>query len=310
MLVFRDNSVIPQSCFGSAIALGNFDGVHLGHQEVIRKAIFLAKQAGKPVGILTFEPHPRRVFKPDLPPLRIVSFSEKSRILQESGVDFIRVIHFTKKFAETTAEAFVKNILVGQLRVAHVVTGDDFVFGHNREGNVGYMQQMAASEGFSYTLCPQITVGGERCSSTRIRQLLALGKVDEVSLLLGRAYSITGIVRAGDKRGRELGYPTANVFPGRMFIPATGVYAVRVRVHDKLINGVANLGTRPTFAGNRVRLETHLFDWNKDIYREHIEVTFVKYLRAERKFDGIELLKAQIAEDCREAQMVLNSYKM
>jgi riboflavin kinase/FMN adenylyltransferase len=169
---------------------------------------------------------------------------------------------------------------------------------------------MAASEGFEYTICPQISVGGERCSSTLIRQLLEQSKVEEASTLLGRPYSITGIVRSGDKRGRELGFPTANLLPGRIFTPATGVYAVRVRVHGKLVNGVANLGMRPTFAGKRLRLETHLFDWNKDIYREHIEVIFVKHLRSEIKFEGIEGLKTQIAEDCRQAQIVLNSYKL
>lgn len=310
MFVLRDHSVVPKNCYGAVVALGNFDGLHLGHQEVIRKAIFSAQQAGKSSGILTFDPHPRRVFRPDLPPLRIVPFSEKSRILQESGVDFMRVIHFTKTFAQTTAEQFIKNILVDQLKVSHVVTGDDFIFGHNRQGNTVYLKEMAAELEFEYTICPQISVGDQRCSSTLIRERLAQGDVEAAAALLGRPYSITGIVRAGDKRGRELGFPTANIYPGRMFTPATGVYAVRARVQGKLVNGVANLGTRPTFAGNRLRLETHLFDWNGDIYRKHIEVILIKYLRQEKKFDGIESLKSQIAEDCRQAQIVLNSYKL
>jgi len=305
MLILRDKSLLPPECSGSVIALGNFDGLHLGHMQVIQAAIAQAKKTGKPSALLTFEPHPRRVFRPDLPPMRIMSLAEKGRILREMGVDFTRVIRFTRAFSQTTAEQFVKDILVKQLRISHLVTGDNFIFGHNRGGNAEYLEKMAKSEGFGYTKCPQFMIGGERCSSTRVRDLMQQGKVEEVATLLGRPYRITAIVRGGDKRGRTLGFPTANLLPGRIFTPANGVYAVRAIIRGEQVNGVANLGVRPTFDGKRLQLEVHLFDWNQDIYSEHMEVVFVKQLRGEKKFDGIDALKAQIAKDCETAQAIL-----
>lgn len=306
MLIVRDKSSLFTEFLGSVVALGNFDGLHLGHQSVISAALGIARQSGKPVSVLTFEPNPRRVFRPDLPILRIVPFSEKARLLKNMGVSAMRVIHFTKAFAQTTAEEFIDKILIDELKVSHVVTGDNFIFGHNRQGTVSFLQKQAATKNFGYSICPQVMVGIERCSSTRIRSLLTDGKVDDVSTILGRSYSITGIVRAGDKRGRTLGFPTVNIRPGRLFVPANGVYAVHVKVRGMLIKGVANLGIRPTFnEDNRLLLEVHLFDWDKEIYGEHIEVIFKKYIRPEMKFDGLEALKIQIADDCAAAKSIL-----
>lgn len=306
MLIVRDKSPIPREFLGSVVALGNFDGLHLGHQSVISAALGIARQSGKPVSVLTFEPNPRRVFRPDLPILRIVPFSEKARLLKNMSVRFMRVIHFTRSFGATTAEEFVDNILVGELKVSHVVTGDDFIFGHNRQGNVGFLQKQAAAKNFGYSICPQVTVGGERCSSTRIRGLLTNGQVEDVSTLMGRPYSITGIVRAGEKRGRQLGFPTANIRPGRLFVPVSGVYAVQVKLRGQLVKGVANLGIRPTFnEDSHLLLEVHMFDWDKEIYDEHIEVVFRKYIRPEKRFEGLEALKAQISEDCAAARNIL-----
>lgn len=310
MLIIRDKSLIPESCFGSVAALGNFDGLHLGHRKVIDEAVSLARDSGKTSSVVTFEPHPRRVFRPELPPLRIIPFAEKAHILKHSGLDFIRVIRFTRSFSETTAEKFVKDILLGQLKVSHVITGDDFIFGHNREGNVDYLKDMSERAGFLYTVCPQVTSGNERCSSTRIRNLLSNGSVEDVSSLLGRQYSISGIVRSGDKRGRQIGFPTANILPGRIFTPVNGVYAVKVKIRDEMVDGVANIGVRPTFGGDRLQLEVHMFNWQEDIYNEHMETVFIKHIRNEQKFDGIEALKKQISEDCSQAQRMLNSYKL
>jgi len=306
LLIIRDKSPLPPNLRGSAIALGNFAGLHLGHQSVIQKTIEHARELGKPAAILTFEPHPRRIFKPELPPLRIISFSEKIRILKELGIDFMRVIRFTREFSTTTAEAFIRNILVGELGASHVVTGDDFVFGYKRTGNAEYLQKMAHELDFGYTACPPLLVGGERCSSTRVREALSQGNMALTEMLLGRPYNITGIVREGDKRGRQLGFPTANILPGRIFTPAIGVYAIRAKVLRQQLNGVANFGVRPTFNGARLQLEVHLFDWNQDIYGEHMEVNFVEFIRPEKKFDGIEALKKQIAEDSEKAKNLLS----
>ncbi|HEU5048036.1 MAG TPA: bifunctional riboflavin kinase/FAD synthetase [Rickettsiales bacterium] len=310
MLILRDTSKIPQQYLGAVAAIGNFDGIHLGHREVIGRAVALARESGKVAIVLTFEPHPRRVFRPELPTLRIIPFVEKAHLLKECGVDAMRVIRFTREFAQTTAEQFVRNILLGQLQLSHVVTGDDFIFGHNREGNIDYLKKMAAEEGFGYTVCPQVSVGSDRCSSTRIRALLAEGRVEEASSLLGRPYSITGIVRDGDKRGRQLGFPTANIRPGRIFTPENGVYAIRARIGGRLVDGVANLGVRPTFGENRLQLEVHLFDWEEEIYGEHMETYFIGQIRNERKFDGIEALKKQITDDCGQARIMLESCKI
>ena len=305
MLILRDSSHIAKENLGAVIALGNFDGLHLGHQSVIGKTVALAKQSSKPAAILTFEPHPRRVFKPSLPPLRIIPFTEKAHRVKEMGIDFMRVIRFTNEFAKNSAEEFIKNIVCKQLQASHIVTGDDFVFGNNREGNSSSLREMATKYGFSYTECPPVLIDKERCSSTRIRSLLAAGNVEEIEALLGRPYSITSIVQEGDKRGRQLGFPTANLLIGRRFTPATGVYAIKAIIDKKILNGVANLGTRPTFNGDRLQLEAHLFDWQQDIYGKHIEVILMKYLRQEQKFSDIDEIKVQISKDCELAKNIL-----
>ncbi len=287
------------------MALGNFDGLHLGHQAVIREAVAIAKRLCVPSAVLTFEPHPRRVFQPQTPPLCILPFREKALQLRSLGVDMLRVIRFTPAFAHTTATQFVTDILHQQLRTQHVVTGEDFTFGYRREGQVMQLRQLAEPLGFGVTTCAPVFADGARCSSTRIRALLTEGKVEDAARLLGRPYSITGRVRAGDGRGREIGFPTANVAHGQIFLPATGVYAVRVVYGQHLLNGVANLGQRPTFAGSQVQLEVHCFGWQGTLYGKRIEVMLLKHLREERKFESVEALQAQIAQDCSEARLFL-----
>jgi riboflavin kinase/FMN adenylyltransferase len=305
MIILRDSSVVPPACYGAVAALGNFDGLHLGHKEVINKAVTLARITRKPAMLLTFEPNPRKLFKPDLPILRILPFAEKARQLQKMGIDFLRIIRFTRAFSQTTAEAFITDILKAQLQVSQVVTGDDFVFGYNREGNADYLQHMAEKYDFKATACAPVQAGGERCSSTLIRALLSAGEVAQAATLLGRPYSMKGRVQQGDKRGRELGFPTANIYLAPIFLAANGVYVVRAHIHGKEVEGVANLGLRPTFGGSRIRLEVHLFDWQENIYGESLEVTFIKRLRGEYTFNGLEELKTQIAKDCEQAKIVL-----
>ncbi len=305
MIVLRDSSSFPPTYRNAVLALGNFDGLHLGHRAVIGKAATLARETGKPLGIMTFEPHPRRIFQPHLPPLRILPLREKLRELAAMEVSFLRVIRFTKAFSQTTATDFVTRILHDTLHVSHVVTGDDFVFGHNREGTTAILGAMAAKLGFAATACAQLDIGGERCSSTRIREALMLGNVELAARLLGRPYSISGHVREGDKRGRTIGFPTANILPAPIFLPRFGVYAVRTQVNGRPVTGVANLGLRPTFGGTRVRLETHLFDWQGDIYGQRLNIELAHFLRSEQRFDGIEALKTQIVEDSRKARGML-----
>jgi riboflavin kinase/FMN adenylyltransferase len=307
MRILRDASPTPEICQGSVLALGNFDGLHRGHRAVIDAASARARELGAPAGLLTFEPHPRRRFRPELPALRLITLQDKCRLLAEWGLDFIRVIHFTDAFSRTSAQDFIATILQGRLRAAHIVTGEDYRFGHARAGDALMLKAFAASHGFGVTVCPPVLHKGANCSSTRIRAALATGDMDEAHALLGRPYHISGIVRHGDARGRTLGFPTANLTPDRLFHPAFGVYAVRAHLGEQTINGVANVGLRPTFGGTKPRLEVHLFDWTADIYGEHMRVEFAQFIRPEQRFSGIDELRAQIIQDCEAAGKLLKN---
>lgn len=307
MIILRDSSPVPASCKHAVLALGNFDGLHLGHQSILQETLTTAKETGKPAGVLTFEPHPRRVFRPELPQLRIYTFREKARLLAEAGIDFMRVVRFTKAFSETSAEDFVTKLLHQQMNVSHVVTGEDFIFGHNRTGNAALLSKMATELGFGTTACKAVLQEGERCSSTRLRALLAEGNVSTLSQLTGRAYSITGHVREGDKRGRTLGFPTANIIPATIFLPATGVYAVTADIDGKRIKGVAHLGARPVFGSTQMRLETHFFDWSGDLYGKRLRIDFIARIRGDVDISSVEELKSQIARDCETARIILKN---
>jgi riboflavin kinase/FMN adenylyltransferase len=303
--VLRDSSSITSQYQEGVLALGNFDGLHPGHLHVIEEAIRTAKNLGTPSGVLSFEPHPRRLFRPDLPPLRILSLADKLRYLKGMPLDMVRLIRFTRDFSRTTAAQFVEDILVRQMRVAHVITGDDFIFGHNREGDVEFLRTQSEKWGFGYTACAPVLSGGERCSSSSIRALLNEGRVRDAATLLGRPYSISGRVQQGERRGRLIGFPTANIVPAHLFTPANGVYAVRADANGQLCNGVANLGLRPTFGGKGIRLEVHLFDWTGDLYAKRMEVELLERIREERAFAGIEALKSQIEQDAMQARAIL-----
>jgi riboflavin kinase/FMN adenylyltransferase len=307
MILLRDSSPIDPKLHGAVIAIGNFDGLHPGHQAVIGKAVFLAREAGKPAAVMTFEPHPRRVFTPEAPPLRILPLGLKLRLLRQMGLDYLRIVRFTRAFSATSAEDFVTRLLHDYLQVSHVVTGEDFVFGHGREGNAALLQTMAAKLGFAATACPQVAAGGERSSSTRIREALAAGDIGAVQLLLGRPYTLSGQVLHGDKRGRQLGFPTANLLPPPIFLPRFGIYAVRAQVLGRSVTGVASLGVRPDFPLQKPLLEVYLFDWQEEIYGERVEVELVHYLRGEQKFGDIEALKAQMAQDSEAAKVILSA---
>lgn len=305
MKLLRDSSPLPSSLTGSVIALGNFDGLHLGHRTILAETLRIARSTNKPAGVLTFEPHPRRVFKPELPPLRIFPFRKKIELLAALGIDFLRVIRFTRAFAATSAEAFIHDILAQQLSVSHVITGDDFTFGHHRQGNAVLLQEQGKALGFRTTACPAVMHNAERCSSTRIRTLLAEGNVEQAAQLLGTAYTLSGVVRHGEQRGRTIGFPTANIVPCRVFLPASGVYAVRTQIDGKTVLGAAHLGTRPVFNSHEIRLETHLFDWQGDLYGKKIEIELVKRIRGELPIANEYILTEQIQKDCLQARAVL-----
>lgn len=300
----------PQAAHGCVIALGNFDGVHAGHQAVLSRARALAHAQGVPLAVMAFEPHPRRFFNPALPVLRIAPFAEKARLLRAAGVDYFHVAHFNAAFASLSADAFVRDILLDGLKVSHVVTGHNFAFGHKRQGDSAYLAERAAALGFGYTQVDAASREGEVYSSSAVRNALSEGDVVAASAILGRTYAMRGLVIHGDQRGRTLGFPTANIRPSPLFLPKAGVYAVRMRLQrgetdGELMDGVANLGTRPTVDGHQLRLEVHLFDRDIDLYGRKVTVAFEAFIRAERKFDGLDALKGQISQDSTHARQLL-----
>jgi len=308
MRIFRHFAELPAIVRGGVVALGNFDGVHRGHQAVIGKALELAKKAGAPAGVMTFEPHPRSVFVPDQPPFRLTPFRIKARLIEALSVDFLLMQHFDKAFASHTAEEFIQQVLIEGLGVRAVVVGDDFCFGKGRSGNVALLRSRPEFE--TVTVDAQSGSDGQTFSSNQIRQALLDGKPELAAQVLGRPWEIEGRVETGDQRGRLIGFPTANLDLADYMRPAIGVYAVRAGIdqgsdtvwHD----GVANLGRRPTFAKQDVILEAHLFDFDGDLYGRHLRVALAGYIRPERKFDGLPALKEQIAQDCDTARSILS----
>ncbi|AWK86449.1 bifunctional riboflavin kinase/FAD synthetase [Azospirillum thermophilum] len=310
MRLYRHTADLPAEARGAIVALGNFDGVHHGHQAVIGTAKALAREIGGPSTVMTFEPHPRSVFRPDDPPFRLTPFRVKARHVEELAVDQLVVCHFDDSFLHQTAEAFVEEVLVKGLGVRHVVCGYDFLFGHKRAGNPALLARMGVLHGFGMTeVGPVADPQGGIYSSTRVREALAAARPREAAHVLGRAWEIEGRVLHGDKRGRTIGFPTANLELGEYLRPAFGVYAVRAGVDRGAATvwhkGVANLGARPTVGGSVERLEAHLFDMSEDLYGQHLRVQLIEFLRPERKFAGFDELKQQIGRDAADARRIL-----
>jgi riboflavin kinase/FMN adenylyltransferase len=298
---------IPAELRGGALALGNFDGVHLGHQAVIGAALRAARATGKPALVATFDPHPSRHFRPDSPPFALTTPVQKLALFAELGVDGAVVIPFDAALAGLSAEAFAKDWLVERLGISRVVTGEDFTFGKGRSGSAATLGELGVRMGFEAEAVKPVTDGTEIVSSTRIRQALAAGDMAEAAQLLTRPFTIAMPVVHGDKRGRTIGVPTANQELGDYVRPRYGVYAVRVRLPDgSVARGVANLGIRPMFTPPKELLETWILDWSGDLYGQTIEIVLVRWLRAEMKLDGLEALKAQIAVDEQAARAALS----
>lgn len=297
MQVFRH--LPSQHCEPLALAIGNFDGMHLGHQALLQANINAASSLGKTPAVLTFEPHPREFFTPHNAPARLTTLREKLELFDAAGIEKVFICAFNKRFAAISAEAFL-NILRDQLNANTILVGNDFKFGAKRLGDVSSFK----AAGFDLIALPQVDLDGSRVSSTRVRNALADGDLALTDKLLGRHYSISGKVVHGAKRGRELGFPTANIHMRHERPALTGVYAVKLQG----LNAIANLGVRPTVAGvPKLLLETHVFDFNGDLYGQHVHVEFLHKIREEQKFESLDALKAQIAQDVTVAKDYFNS---
>lgn len=304
-VVISDWRAVPDALRGATVALGNFDGVHLGHAAVIRAA-----HGARPdlaLAALTFEPHPREHFRPDDPPFRLTLLPAKAEALGAFGVRVVYALRFDAALAAMPAEGFVEEVLHRGLGARHLACGPDFAFGHRRGGDTGFLAREAEKRGIGLTIVPPVLDDGVQISSTHIRRLLQDGYPERAARDLGRVFELRGEVFHGDKLGRELGWPTANILLGRQLEPARGVYAVTVVLAAGTeVPGVANVGRRPTLGGDPVtRLEVHLFDWSGDLYGQEIRVRLHAFLRADATFTGLEELKAAIAADAAEARRAL-----
>ena len=300
-------AALPPHLTGGIVALGNFDGFHLGHQAVVGRAVERARAAGRPALVATFDPHPVRFFRPDAAPFRLTTLDQRERLFAAAGVDAMVVFHFDASLAALSAEAFVRERLVANLGVAGVVTGEDFTFGKAKGGSVATLAAFGAALGFTAETVGAVALDGEPVSSTRIRDLLRAGDPRGAARLLTRPFAIEGVVQHGDKLGRTIGYPTANLDMSRYLRPAYGIYAVRGRLPDgRVLDGAANLGVRPTFDPPKELLEPYFFDFAGDLYGQAIEVALIEYLRPEAKFDGLDALTAQMDADCARARDILD----
>ncbi len=305
MELVRDWRDLPEALRGATVALGNFDGVHLGHAHVLRAAH--GARPGAKLAVLTFEPHPRELFRPDDPAFRLTLSAERAEALAALGVQTVYEMPFDRDFSLLTAEAFVDDVLHRGVGAAHLSCGPDFAFGHRRGGDAAFLAARAEALGIGLTVVPPLVDAQGPISSTRIRRLLQDGYPERAAAELGRPWAVRGPVTHGDKRGRTIGFPTANLPLGRHLEPARGVYAVCARLADgTTVPGVANIGRRPTVnEGTESRVEAHLFDFEGDLYGQEIAVGLHAFLRAERKFASFDELRAQIVADAEQARAAL-----
>ena len=308
MRVLRGHNGLPEACRGAVVALGNFDGVHMGHRHVITLAAELAGRLDAPLGAALFDPHPRRFFAPDAPAFRLMSAARRNRILESLGVSQLHVLAFSHDMSRMSPADFVGQVLADGLGIAGIVTGEDFRFGAGRAGSTEDMARLCAERGIATAFAELHGNGADKVSSTRIRKAIHDGDMRAAEALLGTPWAVEGLVRRGDQRGRTIGFPTANLTLDDFVRPDYGVYAVRVGIDGETphIPAVANIGKRPTVDGATELLEVHLLDWSGDLYGRQLEVEFFDHLRSEKRFDGLDALKAQIADDAAAARRVLS----
>jgi riboflavin kinase/FMN adenylyltransferase len=309
MKIVRDYQFVANSDKGATVAIGNFDGVHVGHQAVIKLARDAVSDA--PLGVLTFEPHPREYFAPDAPPFRLMNAEARETRLKKLGVDVLYELKFNTQLAELTPEDFARNVISNGLGLRHVVVGADFCFGKGRSGNVEDLKSFGDLFGFGVTVADLITAPSGAVSSTAIRTALSDGEPRRAAEMLGHWHRIEGEVIGGEQRGRELGYPTANMSIDGLHPPKFGVYAVLVDVldgpHAGSYHGAASIGVRPMFGENRANLETFIFDFTGDLYGATVSVALVEFLRPELKFDSLEALITQMDADCEKSRAILSA---
>ena len=309
MRIIRDTQFVDPQDRGASAAIGNFDGVHLGHQAVIDMARTAGTAIGAPLGIMTFEPHPREFFAKDAPAFRLMNAEAKANRLEKLGVERLYEISFNARLAGLTAREFAQDIIADALGLRHVVVGRDFCFGKGRAGTSEILEAFGDEMGFGVTVADLVRGDHGNISSTNIRAALSEGRPEDAAKMLGHYHRIEGEVIRGDQRGRHLGYPTANMSIAGLHPPKFGVYAVRVDIlsgpHQGAHIGAASIGVRPMFGENVPNCETYLFDFKGDLYGEHLSVALVAFLRPEMKFDGIDTLVMQMGADCARARSVL-----
>ena len=305
MLILQGTDDIPAKAHGAALAIGNFDGVHRGHQALLQVARDAARKAKGPAGVVLFEPHPREFFQPDRPHFRLTPLPLKLDLLERFGLDLAVVLQFDAALAALTAENFIARVIVDRLAATHLVVGYDFRFGKGRGGDPETLKRAGGKHGFAVTVVPQVAEAGEVFSSGAIRAELGQGDVKGAAQMLGWWWRVVGEVRGGARRGTGMGFPTANIAmtPGTAL--AHGIYAVRVHLDGECHAGAAYVGTRPTFDDGAPLLEVFLLDYDGNLYGREIGVEFIDFIRGDRRFDGIEALKEQMAQDCDAARKIL-----
>lgn len=305
MQVVRNLDCLAEPPRRAVLTLGNFDGVHLGHREIFRRVVRQAHDLRGTAVVVTFEPHPLRLLAPDKAPLRLNTPAEKVRLLAASCIDLLVILNFTRQLAQMPAEAFVSEILVRKLGVKHLIVGYDYAFGRNRQGDTTFLAAQARLHDFTLEVLEPIRAAEQAHSSTAIRSFLNAGYVADAIKVLGRNYTLDGKVVHGDGRGRKLGFPTANLVTEKELLPRDGVYAVKVKWREDYFDGVINIGSRPTFAGNAPTLEIHLLDFQGDLYAERLRIYFVDRLRDEQRFPSVEALQEAVFIDIARARTLL-----
>jgi riboflavin kinase/FMN adenylyltransferase len=305
MILFSNPHEIPSPLRYPAVTIGNFDGVHLGHREIFRRVKESAREIGGVSVIITFDPHPLRVVPSGRAVRLINTFEEKVRLIEASGVDYLVVIPFDLNFASITAEEFVEKILVRTIGVKKLIIGHDYAFGKGREGNVELLKRMGLRFSFEVDELAPIASNGVIYSSSLIRSMIRSGAVAEVVRFLGRHFSLLGTVVHGAHRGKGLGFPTANIIPGKELIPAQGVYAVKVKIADSLFDAACNIGENPTFGSSEISIEVFIFDFDKELYGQDIRIYFINRIRNEKRFNSPEELKKAISEDVASCRLIL-----
>lgn len=309
MRVITDLDAFPKSVAAPVLTIGNFDGVHLGHQEIFRKVVQRARQISGTSIVLTFDPHPLKILAPDRCPPLLTPTAKKLSLMETCHLDFVVCLPFTRELADLGPGDFVERILLGTFGMQEIYVGYDFAFGKGRSGTIELLQELGERHSFMVHISSPITVQGRIVSSSSIRQWIQQGQMEEAALLLGRLYSLVGTVVEGYQKGRELGFPTANVGLTYEVIPARGVYAVQVEWRGRRYDGVANIGVNPTFGRSQLSLEIHLFDFAERLYAETVEVFFVKKIRDEQAFPSVAALIEQIRQDVETAHRLLAAHR-